>query len=151
VWFVDYGADAGDSLGCAVYLFVRDRVLRVDRTDRCVPHDDHRKSLPLPLICSPTHLVSQVDILEVAGVLVSFFLVNRFGRRPLLLNTMVVMAATLIVCGALGIVQNRSKAMNTVIASMIMIYVFVFNLAWGPVSLQFEWLGCRGADLCVCV
>ncbi|KAF8593875.1 general substrate transporter [Ceratobasidium sp. AG-I] len=75
-----------------------------------------------------------VDILEVAGVLVSFFLVNRFGRRPLLLNTMVVMAGTLIVCGALGIVKDRSKIMNTVIASMIMIYVFVFNLAWGPLA-----------------
>jgi len=75
-----------------------------------------------------------VDILEVAGVLVSFMLVNRFGRRPLLLNTMVVMAATLVICGALGIVQDRSKAMNTVIASMIMIYVFVFNLAWGPLA-----------------
>jgi SP family sugar:H+ symporter-like MFS transporter len=76
----------------------------------------------------------QVDILEVAGVLVSFLLVNRFGRRPLLLNTMVVMAATLVVCGALGTIRDRSKAMNTVIASMIMIYVFVFNLAWGPVG-----------------
>ncbi|KAF8747214.1 MFS monosaccharide transporter [Rhizoctonia solani] len=42
--------------------------------------------------------------------------------------------ATLVVCGALGIVRDRSKAMNTAIASMIMIYVFVFNLAWGPLA-----------------
>ncbi|QRV98553.1 Sugar (and other) transporter [Ceratobasidium sp. AG-Ba] len=75
-----------------------------------------------------------VDILEVAGVLVSFMLVNRFGRRPLLLNTMVVMAGTLVVCGALGIIKDRTKTQNTVIASMIMIYVFVFNLAWGPLA-----------------
>lgn len=40
----------------------------------------------------------------------------------------------MIVMGALGTVSNRSKAMNSAIASMIIIYVFVFNLAWGGLA-----------------
>ncbi|KAK4705131.1 MFS transporter, SP family, sugar:H+ symporter, partial [Phenoliferia sp. Uapishka_3] len=74
------------------------------------------------------------DIVEVVGVLVSFFLVNRIGRRPLLLWTTVMMAALLLVCGILGTIKDPSKAVNSAIASMIIIYVFFFNLAWGPLA-----------------
>ncbi|KAL8277948.1 hypothetical protein RQP46_009580 [Phenoliferia psychrophenolica] len=74
------------------------------------------------------------DIVEVVGVLVSFLLVNRIGRRPLLLWTTVMMAALLLVCGALGTIKDPSKAVNSAIASMIIIYVFFFNLAWGPLA-----------------
>ena len=65
------------------------------------------------------------DIVEVAGVLVSFCLVNRIGRRPLLLCTTVGMAVTLFICGGLGTIPSdqRSKAVNSVIAAMIIIYV----------------------------
>lgn len=119
----------------SVYLFVRNCILRV----HWVSSAQFQLRLGSNVFSSQTDaflMTIIVDILEVVGVLVSFLLVNRFGRRPLLLNTMVVMGATLVVCGALGIVKDRSKAMNTAIASMIMIYVFVFNLAWGPVSFQ---------------
>lgn len=51
-------------------------------------------SSSLLTICS-TFL--QVDIVEVIGVICSFFLVNRFGRRPLLLITSAFMTAFLIV------------------------------------------------------
>lgn len=74
------------------------------------------------------------DIVEVLGVLCSFALVNRYGRRPLLLTTTTAMAAVLLVMGCLGTVSNRSKSMNTAIASMIIIYVFIFNLAWGGLA-----------------
>lgn len=74
------------------------------------------------------------DIVEVVGVICSFALVNRYGRRPLLLTTTTAMAAVLLVMGCLGTVSNRSNAMNTAIASMIIIYVFIFNLAWGGLA-----------------
>ena len=65
------------------------------------------------------------NIVEVVGVLVSFLLVNRIGRRPLLLTTTVVMAVVLLICGGLGTIPSdvRSKGVNTAIASMIIIYV----------------------------
>ncbi|PBK88992.1 sugar transporter [Armillaria gallica] len=76
------------------------------------------------------------DIVEVFGVLCSFMAVNRIGRRPLLLSTTVLMAIVLLICGGLGTIpaESRSKSVNSAIASMIIIYVFIFNLAWGPLA-----------------
>ncbi|KAK0444228.1 uncharacterized protein EV420DRAFT_1484721 [Desarmillaria tabescens] len=76
------------------------------------------------------------DIVEVFGVLCSFMVVNRIGRRPLLLSTTVLMAIVLLICGGLGTIpaESRSKPVNSAIASMIIIYVFIFNLAWGPLA-----------------
>ncbi|KAJ9115477.1 hypothetical protein QFC22_005235 [Naganishia vaughanmartiniae] len=75
-----------------------------------------------------------VDVIEVVGVIVSLFLVNRIGRRKLLISTGIFMTFTDIVIGAIGIKRERSDAMNTAIVAMIMLYVFAFNLAWGPLA-----------------
>lgn len=77
-----------------------------------------------------------VDIIQVVGVLCSFFLVNRFGRRPLLLSTSVPMFIALFVCGGLGTIPTleRNTAQNRCLIAMICIYVFFFNLAWGPLA-----------------
>ncbi|KAJ9111072.1 hypothetical protein QFC19_001270 [Naganishia cerealis] len=75
-----------------------------------------------------------VDVIEVVGVIVSLFLVNRIGRRPLLISTGIFMTFTDIVIGAIGIKRDRSDAENTAIVAMIMLYVFAFNLAWGPLA-----------------
>lgn len=40
-----------------------------------------------PLVTTQLTIQIIVDILEVLGVVASFFVVNRFGRRPLLLYT----------------------------------------------------------------
>lgn len=71
-----------------------------------------------------------VDVIEVVGVIVSLFLVNRFGRRPLLISTGIFMTATDVVIGAIGIKRDRTENENTAIVAMIMLYVFAFNLAW---------------------
>ncbi|KAJ9108193.1 hypothetical protein QFC20_003556 [Naganishia adeliensis] len=75
-----------------------------------------------------------VDVIEVVGVIVSLFLVNRIGRRPLLISTGIFMTATDIVIGAIGIKKERTDSENTAIVAMIMLYVFAFNLAWGPLA-----------------
>ncbi|GHJ83685.1 hypothetical protein NliqN6_0087 [Naganishia liquefaciens] len=75
-----------------------------------------------------------VDVIEVVGVIVSLFLVNRFGRRPLLISTGIFMTATDVVIGAIGIKRDRTDSENTAIVAMIMLYVFAFNLAWGPLA-----------------
>lgn len=75
-----------------------------------------------------------VDIIEVVGVIVSFFLTPRFGRRPLLLWTSVPMVISLFVCGAMGCIDNRTTTQNRTIAGMICVFVFFFNLAWGPLA-----------------
>lgn len=86
------------------------------------------------------HLVSTavVDLLTLLinflGVVMSLFIVNRFGRRPLLIGTGIFMTLTDIVIGAIGIERDRSDSMNTAIVAMIMLYVWAFNLAWGPLA-----------------
>ncbi|KAL1699970.1 general substrate transporter [Schizophyllum commune] len=84
---------------------------------------------------SPFIITIIVDIVEVLGVVVSFFLVNRFGRRPLLLITSAFMTAFLVIVGAMGSLKgHRSQGENNLIAAGIILYVFFFNLAWGPLA-----------------
>lgn len=64
-----------------------------------------------------------VDIIEVVGVLCSFLLVNRFGRRVLLLSTSVPMFISLFVYAALGTIDVRTATQNRTLAAMICVYV----------------------------
>ncbi|PWN47702.1 general substrate transporter [Violaceomyces palustris] len=87
-----------------------------------------------------------VDVIEVFGVLCSFLLVNRFGRRPLLLWTSVPMFISLFCVAGIGTKGLPppgetlpypgviTPAEGRAIAAMICIYVFFFNLAWGPLA-----------------
>jgi SP family sugar:H+ symporter-like MFS transporter len=73
-------------------------------------------------------------LIRFLGVIMSLFIVNRFGRRPLLIGTGIFMTLTDVVIGAIGIERDRSAPMNTAIVAMIMLYVWAFNLAWGPLA-----------------
>ncbi|KDN46114.1 general substrate transporter [Tilletiaria anomala UBC 951] len=77
-----------------------------------------------------------VDIIEVVGVICSFFIVNRLGRRTLLLWTSVPMFISLFVCGGIGTITSGERTVNEsrTIAAMICVYVFFFNVAWGPLA-----------------
>lgn len=74
-----------------------------------------------------------VTIIEVVGVILSFFVVNRFGRRSLLMWTSIPMVGSLFVCGGLGTIR-RNEAQNNTIVAMICIFVLFFNIAWGPLA-----------------
>jgi MFS family permease len=65
-----------------------------------------------------------VAVVEVVGVLVSFLLVNRFGRRPLLLWTSVPMILNLFICGILGSIDpnNENAAIGKAIAAQIILF-----------------------------
>ena len=84
-----------------------------------------------------------VDCIEVLGVIASFFIVGRFGRRPLLIYTGIFMFITLLIVGCMGAVAGHGdfeayldehKSLGKAIAAMICLYVFAFNVAWGPIA-----------------
>ncbi|BFZ59655.1 hypothetical protein YB2330_000669 [Saitoella coloradoensis] len=75
-----------------------------------------------------------IDVCEVIGVVISFFLIPRYGRRPLLLTTGIAMVVSLLIVGGVGTPSNRSTGENTCIVVFIMIYVLLFNLAFGPLA-----------------
>lgn len=74
-----------------------------------------------------------VNIVQVIGVLASFLIVNRFGRRPLLFYTSIPMVAALFLMAALGTIE-RNDAENKVIIFCVCLFVFSFDLAWGPLA-----------------
>lgn len=67
-----------------------------------------------------------VTCVQVAGVLLSFLLVNRFGRRPLLLITSVPMFFVLLAAGALGTI-NRNSTQNQALVALICLFVLFFS------------------------
>ncbi|WVQ85732.1 hypothetical protein IAT38_007899 [Cryptococcus sp. DSM 104549] len=84
-----------------------------------------------------------VDCIEVLGVIASFFILERFGRRPLLIYTGIFMFITLVIVGCMGAVAGHGDfepylaehtALGKAIAAMICLYVFAFNVAWGPLA-----------------
>lgn len=75
-----------------------------------------------------------IDICEVLGVVISFFLVNRIGRRPLLIWTSVVMIISLLIVGGLGSPENPTQSEKVGIVVCLMIFVLFFNMAWGPLA-----------------
>jgi len=76
-----------------------------------------------------------VTVIEVVGVIFSFGVVNRFGRRPLLIWTSIPMFASLFIMAALGAIhRQRTQVENNVVVAMICIFVFFFNVAWGPLA-----------------
>ncbi|CDZ96594.1 sugar transporter [Phaffia rhodozyma] len=83
---------------------------------------------------NPFTITMVCNVVEVVGVLCSFFIINRFGRRPLLVWSALAMAVLMIVMGILGTIPNPTGSVNSAIASMIIIFVWVFNLAWGGLA-----------------
>ncbi|OWT40803.1 hypothetical protein AYX14_05634 [Cryptococcus neoformans] len=85
-----------------------------------------------------------VDCIEVLGVIASFFVVERWGRRPLLIYTGIFMFITLLIVGAMGAVSGQGDqfepyladhpSLGKAVAAMICLYVFAFNLSWGPLA-----------------
>ncbi|BFZ56693.1 hypothetical protein PYCC9005_003741 [Savitreella phatthalungensis] len=76
---------------------------------------------------------------EVLGVFVSFFLVNRFPSRKLLLSTISMMTVTLLVCGILGLPAHPSDQANIGVIVCMMIFTALFNagigvLCWSTVA-----------------
>lgn len=72
--------------------------------------------------------------IQTVGAFISLFLVDRFGRRPLLLPTTLLMVLQMLVVGCLDIHQPRNQASNNGIVAMITLFSFTFCLAAGPLT-----------------
>ncbi|TIA89553.1 hypothetical protein E3P99_01987 [Wallemia hederae] len=79
-----------------------------------------------------------ICVVELVGVIVSFGIVNRYGRRPLLMSTGAIMGVFLIIMGLLGVGnyvnEDMSHVYNKVVIAMYFLFTFAFNLAWGPLA-----------------
>ena len=63
--------------------------------------------------------ISQISYsIQLLGNIVSWFLVDRIGRRPLAVYGLIIMTVTLLIIGGLGTIQSNKAVLNAVIALM---------------------------------
>jgi MFS transporter, SP family, sugar:H+ symporter len=72
------------------------------------------------------------NLVNLVGTVFSFFLVDRLGRRPLLLAGSVIMFVGHIVVGVAGLKSEGNMMAQKMIVAFVLIYVFGFAASWGP-------------------
>ena len=65
-------------------------------------------------------------------IMASQYLIEHFGRRPVLILSGLCMSASLMIVGALGVSSDPTYPMKQAIVAMVFIYMIFFNLGWGP-------------------
>ncbi|CZR63733.1 related to MFS monosaccharide transporter [Phialocephala subalpina] len=71
-------------------------------------------------------------LVAMPAIWISQYTIERFGRRPVMLVSGGLMAATSIVMGACGLAKEKTHALDQTIVAMVYIFLVVFNLGWGP-------------------
>lgn len=76
-------------------------------------------SLGLYLVCIP-------------AIWLSSFLIEQYGRRPVLILSGLLMAATSFSMGAMGVGAVTDMAEKRAIVAMVFLFMIFFNVGWGP-------------------
>jgi MFS transporter, SP family, sugar:H+ symporter len=66
------------------------------------------------------------------SIWIAQYLIERFGRRPILIISALAMAACTLSMGGLGLAPSKTEAVDNGIVSMVFIFLFMFNIGWGP-------------------
>lgn len=66
------------------------------------------------------------------AVWLSQYCIERFGRRPILVWSGLLIAGVLIVTGGCGLATVKSRTLDQTIVAMVYLFLVVFNLGWGP-------------------
>ncbi|KFZ20703.1 hypothetical protein V502_03052 [Pseudogymnoascus sp. VKM F-4520 (FW-2644)] len=66
------------------------------------------------------------------GIFLASFISERFGRRPTLIVSGILCAATSIVMGGMGLIAEKNESENGAIAAMVFLFLVFFNMGWGP-------------------
>lgn len=67
------------------------------------------------------------------GTVISWFLMNWFGRRTLYMTGQAVQAVLLVIIGGLGCVSNSGSSVHWAIGSLLLVYVLCYDATIGPV------------------
>jgi len=79
-----------------------------------------------------------------AGVLVSFYLVDKVGRRPLLLGGTATMSVLVFIVGGIGFMTLTDAAGNALVAIMA-IWVAAYSISIAPIGKSRSASSSRGA------
>ena len=90
-------------------------------------------------IANPFAINCITSVLSIVGVISSWFLVERFDRKTMLTATTCFMVCDMLVIGGLACGPQKSHLvpiapLSKTIIGLALVYVFCFNLVWGPMA-----------------
>jgi SP family sugar:H+ symporter-like MFS transporter len=93
-------------------------------------------------INNPFFVQAGIFIVGIPPTFASQYLIERFGRRPILLTTGACMAISSLIMGSLGLLENKTYALKQAVAATVYIFIIFFSAGWGPTV----WVVC--SELC---
>jgi len=74
------------------------------------------------------------SLIGLVAIVMTWFTVDRTGRRPTLLIGGSMMAAFMLILGGMGSVpiSSRTDSMSNMMVAAFMLFGFFFNLSWAP-------------------
>ncbi|KAK4539489.1 hypothetical protein LTR36_010887 [Oleoguttula mirabilis] len=80
-------------------------------------------------------LISMITtVVNVVSTPVSFYTIERFGRRPLLIYGAIAMCVCEFVIAIVGTVKPNSQGANYCLITFVCLYIFFFASTWGPAA-----------------
>ncbi|TGO58754.1 hypothetical protein BOTNAR_0175g00150 [Botryotinia narcissicola] len=79
-------------------------------------------------------LATITNIVNVASTPISFWTIERFGRRPLLIYGGIFMSICEFIIAIVGTVLTESKAAQWVLFVFVLVHIFFFASTWGPTA-----------------
>ncbi|GLA07844.1 hypothetical protein AnigIFM60653_009083 [Aspergillus niger] len=98
-------------------------------------HQDGRKAyLGMALQGMTNSFLIQMGLylVPMPAVWLNQYCVERFGRRPMLLLSCVLVAIVLLIVGGAGTASHKTTTLDRLIVAMVYIYMIVYNLSLGP-------------------
>jgi len=74
------------------------------------------------------------SVVNVCSTLPGLYLVEKWGRRPLLIFGAVGMSVCQFIVGAIGTAKPNDQTSNKALIAFVCIYIFFFASSWGPVA-----------------
>jgi sugar porter (SP) family MFS transporter len=129
-----FGVLAGQQIGGVQFIFSYATVIAADLQ-----------------LANPFLITIIIDIIEVLGVLAGFFIIERVGRKSLILWCSAVEIASMLIIGGLASGPKIAptvppKAFGQAAVGFICIYVFAFNMSWGPLAWSVATEMCVGPN-----
>jgi MFS family permease len=83
-------------------------------------------------IVNPFFVQAGIFIVGMPPTIASQYLIERFGRRPILLISGACMACSSLIMGGLGLASNKTYSLDQAIAAMVYVFIIFFSVGWGP-------------------
>jgi MFS transporter, SP family, sugar:H+ symporter len=88
-------------------------------------------------IDNPYLISTGLYLTTLPGIFISQYGIEKFGRRPMMLLSGSLVAAVLLVMAGCALAPEKTRTLEQTIVAMVFIFLFAFNLAWGPTTWVF--------------